>query len=140
MPKAYSKDLRIRVIGAVAAGRSAREAARIFAVSASSAVKWVQRWRASGVVEANPVRGHRRSPLIAHADWLLQLIAERPDITLEEMRALLCERDVTTSNASLWRFFDLRGISFKKNRARQRTTARGRGSGPRRLEAQASLA
>jgi transposase len=140
MPRAYSRDLRIRVIDAVSAGRSAREAARMFAVSASSAVKWVQRWRMLGVVEASPIRGHRRSPLIDHADWLLRLIDERPDATLAEMRALLRERGVTTSNASLWRFFDLRGVSFKKNRAGGRTVARGRGSRPRCLEARAGFA
>jgi hypothetical protein len=37
------------------------------------------------------------------------------DITLEEMRSLMGERGVSTSVASLWRFFDLRGVSFKKS-------------------------
>lgn len=140
MTRAYSRDLRIRVIATVDAGTSAREAARIFAISASSAIKWVQSYRATGRLDANPVRGHRRSPLNDHADWLLELIVARPDVTLEEMRALLRERDVTTSNASLWRFFDMRGVSFKKNRARNRTEPRRRRSRPRRLETQPSLA
>jgi transposase len=30
------------------------------------------------------------------------------------MRSLMRERGVSTSVASLWRFFDLRGVSFKK--------------------------
>jgi len=45
MPKPYSDDLRERVIEAVAAGASRREAAESFSLSASSAVRWLQRWR-----------------------------------------------------------------------------------------------
>ena len=47
MPKAYSGDLRERVIEAVETGASRREAAERFEVSVSSAVKWLQRWRES---------------------------------------------------------------------------------------------
>ncbi len=39
MPRPYSQDLRVRLIGAVEAGASARLAARLFGVSASTAVK-----------------------------------------------------------------------------------------------------
>jgi transposase len=138
MTKAYSIDLRERIIRAVGRGASAREAARIFFVSPSSAIKWIQRWRATGSCARSPVRGHRRSPLIDHADWLLALIAGQPDITLEEMRSLMGERGVSTSVASLWRFFDLRGVSFKKKSSRSRAIARRRGSGPRSLEARSS--
>ena len=48
MPKAYSCDLRERVIKAVATGASRREAAERFEVRVSSAVKWLQRWRDGG--------------------------------------------------------------------------------------------
>ena len=140
MTKAYSIDLRERIIRAVGGGASAREAARIFFASPSSAIKWIQRWRVTGSCARSPVRGHRRSPLIDHADWLLALIAGQPDITLEEMRSLMRERGVSTSVASLWRFFDLRGVSFKKKPSRSRAIARRRGSGPRSLEARSSRA
>ena len=94
MTKAYSIDLHKRVIRAVGGGGSAPDAARIFFVSPSSAIKWIQRWRATGSCARSAVRGHRRSPLIDHADWLLALIAGQPDITLEEMRGLMGERGV----------------------------------------------
>src|ERR1700722_12051356 len=42
MPKAYSRDLRERVITAVETGASRREAAERFEVSVASAVKWLQ--------------------------------------------------------------------------------------------------
>jgi transposase len=114
MTKAYSMDLRERVIRAVDGGVSAREAAGVYFVSPSSAIKWVRRWRAAGGFEPSLVRGHRRSPLLDRAEWLLALIAGQPDITLEERRSLMRERGVSTSNAALWRFFDWRRISFKK--------------------------
>ena len=62
MPKAYSCDLRERVIEAVAAGASRREAAERFEVSVASAVKWLQRWRDDNSAAAKP-RGGSVSPL-----------------------------------------------------------------------------
>ena len=44
MPKAYSGDLRVRVIEMVEAGVSRREAAEVFSLAGSTAVKWLQRW------------------------------------------------------------------------------------------------
>src|ERR1035441_750402 len=60
-------------------------------------------------------RGHRRSPLVDHAEWLLGLIAERADITLAEILCHARERGIVTSISSLWRFFDAREISVKKS-------------------------
>src|SRR5437764_385745 len=45
MPKAYSGDLRERVIEAVEMGASRHEAADRYEVGVSSAVKWLQRWQ-----------------------------------------------------------------------------------------------
>jgi transposase len=64
MPKPYSQDLRERVVRTVEAGVSCREAAAIFEVSPSSAIKWVARWRRTGSVAAKPMGG-KRSPLDA---------------------------------------------------------------------------
>jgi transposase len=50
MPKSLSGDLRERVIEAVQAGASRREAAERFEISASAAVKWLQRWRDHGAL------------------------------------------------------------------------------------------
>ena len=49
MPKAYSGDLRVRVIEMVRAGASRREAAEVFSLANSTAVKWLQRWEKPGV-------------------------------------------------------------------------------------------
>lgn len=66
MPKPYSQDLRGRVVAAVAGGKSRHAVAAQFAVSVSSAVRWVQRWQASGEVAAKPTGGSI-SPLEQHA-------------------------------------------------------------------------
>jgi|SRR5690348_1713140 transposase len=134
MPKAYSEDLRIRVIRAVEGGASSRGAAAVFDVSASSAIKWMQRFRESGSVAAKKERGHRRSPLEEHSDWLLSLVGEHPDLTLEEIRMRLKKRGVGVGIGSVWRFFARHGMSFKKNRARVRTGKAGRSSSPRAME------
>jgi transposase len=128
MPKSYSEDLRERVVKAVEGGASRHAAAAQFKVSAPSAVRWVQRWRASGAMGAKP-RGGSLSPLEEHKEILLALAEEQPDLTLDEFCAILRERKIITSRVSLWRFFDRHGLSFKKNRARQRAAARRRGRG-----------
>ena len=86
MPRPYSQDLRVRLIGAVEAGASARSAACLFGVSASTAVKWVARWRRTGSVAALPMGGSFRSPLDDHEAWILALVNEEPDLTLAEVR------------------------------------------------------
>jgi transposase len=130
MPRAYAEDLRIRVVRAVDGGLSARGAARLFAVAASTAIKWVQRWRASGSVAARPRGGGRQRVLDEQAEWLLALAAAEPDLTLEEVRLRLRERGVMVGIASIWRFFARSGLSFKKNRARRRAGSRGRARRP----------
>ncbi len=121
MAKALSDDLRVRVVAAVEAGTSRRQAAARFGVSVSSAIRWVRRWRDRGEVGARPQGGDRRSGRIeAQAGFLLSQVEQRPDVTLAELQAVLRERGVAVGITTLWRFFERRGISFKKNRARRR--------------------
>ena len=93
MARPYSVDLRERVVRAVEAGASCRAAAAKFAVSVSFVVKLMQRWRRRGTVAPDRYGGWKRSPLSAHADRVLALVAARPDLTLEELRGgLAAER------------------------------------------------
>lgn len=89
MAKGYSKDLRERVVSIVEDGDSAREAARLLNVGASTAIRWIERWTTTGTVEAKPGTGHSRSPLNKHEQWLLDLIAAEPDLTLDDIRLRL---------------------------------------------------
>ena len=99
---------------------SARAAGRPFGASGSVAVKWVSRWRRTGSVAAKPMGGYKTSPLDAHAEAVLGLIASRPDLTVDEIRSELRALGIRTGRGSVWRFFTRHGISFEKNRARHR--------------------
>ena len=135
MGKARSEDLRERVVAAVEAGASRRQAAARFKVGVSSAIRWVSLYRETGAVSPRPRGGKSRSPLEPHADWLLALIAAEPDLTLMEIvERLATGPAVKVSEISVRRFFKRHAISFKKNSARRRTGSAGRGRAPRRLE------
>ena len=126
MPKACSLDLRVRVLRAVEAGASRREAAECVEVSASSAIKWMQRLNENGSIAAKP-SGGSISPLEAHAAVLLRLITEQPDLTLDEIVAAMRKRRIAGSRSAVWRFFERHNISFKKKPAGGGARARGRG-------------
>ena len=121
MARAYSLDLRERVVGAVSAGQSCRAVALIFGVSVASVVKWSQRFRSTGSVAARKVGGRRPYALAGERSWLLARIAAAPDLTLRAIAAELAERGIRVSYFAVWHFFEHEGISFKKKPARQRT-------------------
>jgi transposase len=56
MAKAYSVDMRLRVIGRVESGASRREAAEHYEVSPSTAVIWVKCFRETGRCGAKTAR------------------------------------------------------------------------------------
>lgn len=114
--KAYSLDLRQRVVRAVENGQSCRQAAKVFGVSDSTAVKWLKAWRETGSVAPKRFGPALGSKLDAEGAFLLALVEKTPDITLEEMRRALAGKGVRASVNTLWRFFDRRGITVKKRR------------------------
>lgn len=131
----YSNDLRSRVIAAVAEGCSRREAAKRFAVSASSSIRWVDLHDETGNISPRPRSGESRSPLEPHKQWLFELTAKQPDLTLAEIvDRLLQDRSVRTTDSSVDRFFKRHSVSFKKNSARGRAGALRRGRGAAALE------
>ena len=123
MSKPYSLDLRERVVEFVEAGASRHEAAECFVVSVSSAIRWMQRRMRFGSVAAKP-SGGSTSPLEAHAPWLLKLIAEHPDLTLDEIVLAMHQHGLAGSRSAIWRFFDRHKISFRKSRARRNKSGR----------------
>jgi len=127
MPRPYSADMRARVVGRVESGASRREAAEHYEVSASTAVIWVKCFRETGRCAAKP-RGGSISPLEEHAAFLLALVDEQPDLTLDEVVCAMRRRKVPGSRTAVWRFFQRHKITFKKSAARSGAGARGRGS------------
>jgi transposase len=120
MARPYSLDLRERVVAAVATGQSCRAVAEVFDVSVASVVKWSQRARSTGSAAARPMGGRRPYLLEGERNWLMARLAAKPDLTLHALLAELAGRDVVVSCDTLWRFLKREGISFKKNRVRNR--------------------
>src|SRR5262245_11100130 len=58
MARRYSGDLRVPALAIVEASESAREAARLLTIGASTAIRWIERWTTTGSVD-----GHRPQPL-----------------------------------------------------------------------------
>lgn len=131
VPKAYSYDLRERVIAAVETGASRHEAAERFEISVASAIKWLQRWREDKSAAPRP-RGGSVSPLEEFAAEILAVVAEFPDLTLDETLAQLRKRRIKTSRSALWRFLGRHNITLKKKppSGRAATSRRGAGTPP----------
>lgn len=115
MVRAYSIDLRERVVAAMALGSSARTAALQFGVSVASAVRWSQRQRRTGGVKPGKLGGHRKPVLLPEREWLLGRIAAEPDLTLRGLLGELADRGVKASYGALWLFLEREGLSFKKS-------------------------
>ncbi|NEI53273.1 IS630 family transposase [Rhizobium leguminosarum] len=118
MAKALSLDLRQRVVNAIAAGMSRRQAAERFGVSAASAIRWQKQFSDTGTIQSDKQGGDRRSKHIdAHAATILALYETTPDITLAEIKVRLAESGIRAGIGTLWRFFDRHGITRKKKTA-----------------------
>ena len=125
MTRPLSNDIRERLVSAVDAGLSRRSAAKRFGVAASTAIKWVDQWYRTGDVGPRPQGGDHRSYRIeAHAGEILAWVEEMPDITLGELAGHLdAVYGLTVAQSTVWRLLDRHGMTFKKNRARQRTAS-----------------
>jgi len=117
MPRAYSSDLRERLTAAVTAGMSRNEAAEVFGVAISTAVKWMQRLRDTGSWAAKP-RGGGVSPLEQHKERILAVVRERPDATLKEILAALRKQGIHARQTALWGFLVRHNITRKKKSLR----------------------
>ena len=121
MSKALSLDLRVRVLAAVKAGASHRQAAERFGVSAASVSRWRTLARERGEPRPGPLGGDRRSGRIEAQGGLIRALLEKtPEITVEELRAALAERGHAFGYGTLQRFFRRHAITRKK---RPRTPA-----------------
>lgn len=114
MARAYSDDLRGRVLDATAAGASARAVAARFGVAIATAVRWVARAR-QGELAARRQGRPRGSQLDAHAAFVFGLIEAQKDITLDEMvERLAAERSLRLGRSGLSVWLRRQGWTFKK--------------------------
>jgi transposase len=123
MGKPYSVDLRERVVAAIEAGASTGEAAKRFCVSKAAAGAWVRLKRASGGVCPAAQGKPKGSVLDTHADFILGVLADAPDTTLEELTERLAEeRGIKVVHTAVWKFLDRRDMTHKK-RPRMRASS-----------------
>lgn len=115
MSKAYSMDLRARLVRAVETeGMSRRAAAERFGVAASTAVKWLKRVARTGSVAPGRVGGRRpRTIAGAHRDWLVER-CRSADFTLRGLVRELAERGLKVDYHSVWDFVHAEGLTHKK--------------------------
>jgi transposase len=85
----------------------------------------MQRWNETGSIEAKQ-SGGSVSPLDEHVEFLLGLISEQPDMTLDEIVGTMSRAGIEGSRTALWRFYERHDITFKKNSVRSRAKARRR--------------
>jgi transposase len=99
-------------------------------------VIWAQRWEETGSVAAKP-SGGSTSPLEEYAEFLLRLIVEHPDLTLDEIVAAMRKEGIPGSRSAVWRFLSDGTSALKKNFVRGRAKACGKRPRPPALDATA---
>jgi transposase len=112
--KAYSDDLRARVLAACDAGEEVAAVAEQFTVSES----WVRRVRQvrreTGRVSAAPHAGGRTPAWVTHADAIRRAVRDDPDATLDEYRTRFA---LPVSRAALARALVALRLPRKKSRS-----------------------
>src|SRR5215218_3989441 len=115
--KAYSEDLRERVVRAVAIGTPRDEVAATFAVSVPTIARWRRVKRETGGLAPTPVPGPVAVKTAAVMAALPERLAEHADATLAEQCSWWRERSgVEVSPATMSRALTRLGCSRKKSR------------------------
>ncbi len=126
--RAYSMDLRERVLHESDAGRQAAAVASKYRVSASWVRRLKQRRRETGEVAPRQQRYGRHPVLASQLHTLAALIREQPDRTLADLQVAL---GTSASLATIWRAVKQLGFTVKKNGTRVRTRSPRRRGRPR---------
>lgn len=129
MGKPYSEQLRRTIVQAIDDGYTREEIADTYEVSLSSVGRFIRRWRTTGGVSPEKFGGYKGYALAGQEQQIRRRIAERPDITLAELRVWLAARKVVVGKSSIARFLDHLDLTFKKKPARSRARSAGRRRG-----------
>ena len=109
--QAYSMDLRVRVMADVDAGLGSKATADKYRVSPDWVRKLKRFRRQTGSFAARKQRVSHATKLDHELPRLVQLVAERPDATLRELRDAL---GVSVALGTIWRVLRRLQITFKK--------------------------
>lgn len=114
MTRAYSLDLRERVVAAVNEGASVRAVSARFGVAPSSVVRWSRHYRQTGSFAPGKMGGHRPVLLEPHRDFIIERLNRTPHMTTGQLQKELAARGVVVCQDTVWRFLRRKGLSFKK--------------------------
>lgn len=118
--KTISLDLRERILAAYDGGDGTREEmGRRFRVSTGFVKKLLQQRRQTGEIGSRHYRSGRK-PLIltSHRERLRGLLADKPDLTLAELRAAL---GLACTLPAIHYVLAAMGLTYKKRRSAQRS-------------------
>jgi transposase len=115
--KAYSQDLRQRVLAAADEGQRVGRIATMLRVSVSYVSKVLGRRQRTGVTTALPQRCHMPRKLAGLDDAIRARVLACPDATLAELRGWLEKtHQVTASTGLLCKTLSELELTYKKNR------------------------
>ena len=121
--RAYSTDLKERLVRAVAAGQPMREAARRFGVAVTTVKRAVVQARETGSLERRPIPGCPRRIGKDQEAILLARLQAAPDATVLEHCAWWAEQSghqgQELSEATMWRAIRRLGWTHKKSTGSQ---------------------
>ena len=116
--KAYSQDLRGRVLAAADDGEPVGRIATSLRVSVSYVSKVLSRRRQTGQTTALPQRCHLPPRLAALHGAIQAQVATRPDATIGELRTwLLATHKVSASTGLMWKTLAALDLTLKKSRS-----------------------
>jgi transposase len=139
--KAYSQDLRVRVLAAADEGRGLGEIARGLGVSASYVSKVLSRRRETGETTARPQRCHVQPKLAGLYKAIAKRVAARPDATIVELRAwLLTTHGVSASDGLMCKTLALLDLTLNERPRVRPSSIEPRSGRPGRNGARASRA
>ena len=115
--RAYSTDLRERIVRAVASGRTQREAARLFGVAPITVYRYVRQQEHTGSLTPKPIPGGARRIGPGQEAALRARLEAAPEATLAEDCAWWEQTQGTpVSVATMWRAIRRLGWTRKQNR------------------------
>jgi len=137
MARAYSDDLRKKVLGAYASGKGTfRQLAERFDVSYG----WVAKIHAAELATGQRGRvPQRRRPSSIDGEQVRQLVLAKPDIVLRELRERMLASGQPVSSTQLWRVLKKLGLRLKKSRSTPPSATQKKTSSAAKPSSQASV-
>lgn len=116
MPKAYSLDLRERVVKAYLSGKTSTEVAEIFSVSHDFVSNMVNKYQEKGSLETKKIGGYVPHKIRGEdLNWLKDKLTENSDLTIKALIILIAkERKVKASYTAMRKAILRLNFSFKK--------------------------